>query len=98
VNQIFLFFAVIFSSFIFGFAYRFLLRKFSSNKIRRVTMNIDWTGRLIRGGLGVGLLILSIYWGFHLPTAFFAGFCFFEAIFSWCGLFAALGKTSCPIN
>jgi hypothetical protein len=29
---------------------------------------------------------------------FFSGFCFFEAAFSWCGFYAALGRTTCPVE
>jgi hypothetical protein len=29
---------------------------------------------------------------------FFSGFALFEALFSWCGFYAALGKSTCPIE
>lgn len=31
-------------------------------------------------------------------TIFFSGFAFFEAIFSWCGFYATIGKNTCPVE
>lgn len=83
-------------AFVFGFIYRVLLKKFAINKMRQRSHNIGKNDRFFRALLGAGLLVLGIvFWNPWM--LFFAGFCFFEAIFSWCGLYAALGKNSCPL-
>jgi len=84
--------------FLFGFFYRFILRRFTRNKIRKTSQNINLNGRLLRALIGVLLLIWGITTSWNPLIFFFAGFVLFEAIFSWCGLFAALGKSSCPLE
>jgi len=85
-------------AFIFGFLYRMALKKFANNKTRGTTKNIGTYDRMIRAGIGVTLLLIAITTTWNPWLLFFAGFAFFEAIFSWCGLHAALGKNTCPNN
>jgi hypothetical protein len=83
-------------AFIVGFVYRFIIKKLAKNSNRKSAHNIGKNDRLLRALLGVGLLIGGVYtWSPVL--LFFAGFCFFEALFSWCGFYAALGKNTCPL-
>ena len=84
--------------FVFGFLYRFILRKWTKEKVRKTSHNINLNGRLLRALIGIWLLLLAITTTWSPLLLFFAGFAFFEAIFSWCGLFAALGKSSCPLE
>ena len=85
-------------AFIVGFIYRALLFKFTKVKTLRPKKNINSNGRLLRAAIGVILLLFAIMTSWNPIVLFFAGFCFFEAIFSWCGVFAALGKNTCPMN
>ena len=89
-------------AFIFGFVYRTVLKKFARNTTRgaskNVSKNIGKKDRLIRLVIGVALLVLAITTTWSPWLLFFSGFAFFEAIFSWCGLYAALGKNTCPTN
>ena len=85
-------------AFITGFVYRLIIKKINKNKIRGVVKNINKKDRIIRVILGLALLILAITTTWNPILFFFAGFCFFEAIFSWCGLYAALGKNTCPVE
>ncbi len=85
-------------AFIFGFVYRYIVRKFSRNTLRKVHKNIGQKDRMIRWGIGIFLLILAVTTSWSPILLFFSGFTFFEAIFSWCGLYAALGRNSCPID
>jgi len=85
-------------AFIFGFVYRMLLKKFARNTIHGAGKNISNKDRTIRVVIGVILLLIAITTSWSPWLLFFSGFAFFEAIFSWCGLYAALGKNSCPIN
>ena len=85
-------------AFLFGFVYRILLRQFARNTTHGSTKNIGKNDRLIRIIIGVALLLIAITTTWNPLLLFFSGFAFFEAIFSWCGLFAALGKSTCPIN
>lgn len=83
---------------IVGFLYRAILKKFAKNSKRRAPRNIGIADRLVRFAIGVGLLIWAITTNWSPVLLFFSGFAFFEAIFSWCGFYAALGKSTCPVK
>jgi len=85
-------------AFAFGFLYRYILKKFATGTTRGVSHNIGKYDRLIRFAIGVALLLWAISTTWSLWLLFFAGFAFFEAIFSWCGLYAALGRNTCPVE
>lgn len=84
-------------AFIFGFLYRLILRKLASKTVQKVHHNIGTRDRTIRLIISLALLIWAITTSWNPLLLFFAGFTLFEAIFSWCGLYAALGKSSCPL-
>jgi Protein of unknown function (DUF2892) len=83
---------------IFGFAYRALLKHFARGTVRGVGQNIGKHDRTVRFVLGVALLLWAITTTWSPLLLFFSGFCFFEAVFSWCGFYAALGRTTCPVE
>lgn len=83
---------------IVGLLYRAILKKFAKNSPRGATRNIGKADRLLRLAIGVGLLLWAITTTWNPILIFFSGFALFEAIFSWCGFYAALGKNTCPIN
>lgn len=83
---------------IVGFMYRAILKKFAKNSSRGVTRNIGKADRLLRLAIGVGLLLGAITTTWSPILIFFSGFALFEAIFSWCGFYAAMGKNTCPVN
>lgn len=83
-------------AFVFGFLYRLILKKMAKNTNRQLKRNIGKNDKLVRLLLGVALLLIGTY-TWSPVMLFFAGFCFFEAIFSWCGFYAALGKNTCPL-
>lgn len=85
-------------AFMVGFIYRALIRKFAPKNKPRPGKNIDLSGRLLRTAIGGILLLIAITTSWSPALLFFAGFCFFEALFSWCGFYAALGKNTCPIQ
>lgn len=86
-------------AFIFGFAYRAILKKFAKKKsTRKLSHNIGKYDRIFRAVLGFALLLWAITTTWNPVLLFFSGFCFFESIFSWCGFYAAIGKNSCPIE
>ena len=87
-----------FFAFIIGFIYRALLRNLAKTGPHTRPRNIGGTDRLIRTGLGLALLIWAITTSWNPLLLFLSGFCFFEAVFSWCGFYAAIGKSSCPLN
>ncbi len=84
-------------AFIVGFLYRFLLKKFAKGSVRGAHKNIGKYDRLIRLAIWIGLLIWAITTSWNPILLFFSGFALFEALFSWCGIYAAIGKNSCPI-
>lgn len=81
-----------------GLIYRTLVRKLAKTEPYTRPRNIRGTDRLIRAGLGCGLLIWAITTSWNPLLLLLSGFCLFEAIFSWCGLYAAMGKSSCPLK
>lgn len=83
---------------IFGFAYRAVLKHFAKGTVRGVGQNIGKPDRAMRFVLGVVLLLWAITTTWSPLLLFFSGFCFFEAVFSWCGFYAALGRTTCPVE
>jgi len=85
-------------AFITGFIYRAILKKFAKNSPRGVARNIGKPDRLLRLAIGAGLLLWAITTSWSPILIFFSGFAFFEAIFSWCGFYAAMGKNTCPIK
>jgi hypothetical protein len=83
---------------LFGFVYRSLLKLIKKKMIqKRAKQNIGVSDRFVRAGIGISLLAVGIF-SKNEALLFFSGFCFFEAAFSWCGFYAILGKSSCPIN
>jgi hypothetical protein len=87
---------------LFGFAYRFLIRfyarKSKAESPRTLIHNIDTRDRLLRAFFGLVLFFVAITTNWSPWLLFAAGFCFFEALFSWCGLYAALGRSTCPVE
>lgn len=59
--------------------------------------NIGTTDRIIRLLIGIALLALAWWQGSWILLAF-ALFTFYEALASWCVLYALFGKNSCPID
>lgn len=85
------------AGFVLGFVYRTILKLVKSKKINvRAKMNIGKADRGVRLMIGIITLILGTYWNSQI-LLIAAGFCFFEAMFSWCGFYAILGKNTCEI-
>lgn len=85
-------------AFIVGFIYRAILKKFARRSAHGAPKNIGKSDRLLRALIGVALLLWAITTTWSPILIFFSGFAFFEAIFSWCGFYAALGKNTCPVD
>jgi hypothetical protein len=84
-------------AFVFGFIYRYLLRKFAGRTRYGRLKNIGTVDRRIRIGLAIILFVAAIAADWNPWLLFFSGFCVFEAIFSWCGFYAAIGRNTCPV-
>jgi len=83
---------------VFGLLYRAILKRFAKDSVRGATHNIGKADRLLRLAIGVGLLLWAITTSWSPLLLFFSGFALFEAIFSWCGFYAAIGKNTCPVE
>jgi hypothetical protein len=83
-------------AFISGFVYRAVLKQFAKKTTRGVSKNIGIHDRVVRALIGVVLLLIAITTTWSPWLFFFSGFAFFAALFSWCGLYAAFGKNTCP--
>jgi len=85
-------------AFIFGFIYRSIAKRLSIGKMPNGrTKNIGTFDRILRALLGTGLLILALTTTWNPLILLLSGFCFFEALFSWCAFYQAIGKNSCPL-
>ncbi len=82
---------------IFGFAYRFIIKRVAKSTVRGVHKNIGRNDRLLRLAIGIGLLLWAILTTWSPILIFFSGFCIFESIFSWCGVYQLMGKNTCNI-
>jgi hypothetical protein len=64
--------------------------------------NIGSLDRLLRLCLGLGLCLLvllsSVSLGLKILIILLALFTIFEALVGWCGLYALIGKNTCPIQ
>lgn len=86
-------------AFIFGFIYRYIVKKFAKKSLPgKIVRNIGKSDRLLRAGIGIGLFLWVVTTSWSPITLFISGFCLFEAIFSWCAFYQALGKNTCPIS
>ncbi len=85
-------------AFIVGFIYRAILKKFARRSAHGAPKNIGKSDRLLRVAIGVGLLLWAITTTWNPILIFFSGFALFEAIFSWCGFYAAMGNNTCPVE
>lgn len=81
-------------AFLVGFVFRSLLRRFAQQP-RSLARNIGTRDRILRISIGFALLLFAILTTWNPLLLFLAGFCFFEAIFGWCGFYAVLGKDTC---
>jgi len=85
-------------AFIFGWIYRTLLKRFARNTTRGSSKNIGTNDRMVRALIGIILLLIAITTTWSPWLLFLSGLAFFEALFSWCGIYAALGKNTCRVN
>jgi len=74
--------AVYVMTFIVGFIYRLLARKFAKNPVHKVHKNIGKTDRLIRAAIGLGLFLWTVTTSWNPILFFLSGLAFFEAVFS----------------
>ena len=82
---------------IIGFALRFVMKKFVKDTALSLHQK-SWCGGVLCLAIGVGLLLWAITTTWNPILIFFSGFALFEAIFSWCGFYVALGKNTCSIQ
>jgi hypothetical protein len=82
---------------IVGLVYRAILKYFAQNTVRSVSRNIGTSDRVFRFAIAIALLVWAITTTWSPLLIFLSGFALFEALFSWCGLYAAFGKSTCPI-
>ncbi len=83
-------------AFVFGLLYRYILKTFAKGTVRGVNNNIGNYDRTIRLTIWLGLLIWAITTSWSPWLLFFSGFALFEALFKWCGFYAAIGRSTCP--
>lgn len=90
--------AMYLAALIVGLIYRAILRHFTKGTVRGAAKNIGKADRLLRLALGMALLLWAMLTTWSPILIFLSGFAIFEAVFSWCGFYAALGKNTCPVE
>ena len=89
-------------SFIIGFLYRWVIKRFVRKSVKKNVRsggnNIGMPDRLFRAAIGIFLFIWAVATSWSPILLFFSGFCLFEAVFSWCAFYQAIGKNTCPIG
>lgn len=89
---------------VFGVVTRLLIKKFAHHSsiglpgAGSVPKNLGMPDRLLRFTLGLVLLLFAILTTWNPILLFLSGFAFFESAFSWCILYAAIGRTTYPIK
>jgi len=85
---------------IIGFAIGFAARlgaKFLFKGKGKRHRNIGRADRLGRAFLAALILFAAANLAWSPSLIIVSGFVFFEAVFSWCGLYAMMGKDTCPL-
>ena len=59
--------------------------------------NIGLPDRLLRLTIAIVVLVYGLWVGSELAVVI-AGYTFYEALAKWCGLYALVGRNTCPIN
>ncbi len=81
-----------------GLIYRAIMMRMAKKNIRGAAKNIGKKDKRMRYLLGLAALIAAIILDWNPILLFISGFNFFQAVFSWCGFYAAIGKNTCPIE
>jgi hypothetical protein len=80
---------------LFGIVMRFVMGRVRRGSVHGLRRNLSAHDRSVRLTLGVALLAIAAVTNWGPVTVFFSGFCFYEAVASWCGFYALAGKTTC---
>lgn len=85
-------------AFIFGFVYRFIARKLAKSQTGKMVKNMNKKDRLIRLIAGIVFLLIEIFTTWNMGWIFISGVLVFQAVFSWCFVYQAIGKNTCPVE
>jgi len=80
------------------FTVRFAAARMAKNAVRGARHNVGTIDRFIRLAIAAALLLWAITTTWSIILIFLSGFVLFTAIFSWCGLYAALGIKTCSVK
>jgi hypothetical protein len=83
---------------IVGLIYRTIMKRLARTAPRTASKNIGRNDRLIRAVIGVVLLLWAITATWNPLLIFLSGLAFFEAVFSWCGVYAMMGRNTCEVG
>jgi hypothetical protein len=81
--------------FLLGFILRVIMRLAARNKSHGAAKNINVSDRVFRLALGIGLFVGAVTTSWNPIMLILSGFTVFEAMFSWCVVYAAMGKNTC---
>ena len=85
-------------AFVVGFICSATFKKITLGSHQGFQKNIGVFDRIIRFAVWLGLLVWAIITSWNPILLFFSGFALYEALFCWCGLYAALGRNTYPMK
>jgi hypothetical protein len=90
---------LVLGGFVIGLVWRKALKLFAGARkgVKIHVRNIGMKDRVVRLLLALFLLFIGV-WLWIPAMMLIAGFVFYEAVSSWCVLYAAMGKNTCPIS
>lgn len=89
-------------AFIFGFILKFIIKYVQTRRaiagVITKTKNIGTRDRLVRLAIGLALLLVAMLTTWSPILIFVSGIVVFQAVFSWCFIYQAMGKNTCPVG
>lgn len=87
---------VVILGFFFGVVGRIIIGKVLQKHQEKIHKNIGMYDRVFRIVLGVVLIWVAVLTTWNPALLILGGFCLYEGVVGWCGLYALAGKSTCP--
>ncbi|MBP6912677.1 MAG: DUF2892 domain-containing protein [Candidatus Pacebacteria bacterium] len=89
-------------AFIFGFILKFIIKYVQTRRamagVITKSKNIGTYDRLVRLAIGLAMLLVAMTTTWNPILIFASGIVVFQAVFSWCFVYQAMGKNTCPVE
>jgi len=89
-------------AFIFGFILKFIIKYVQTKRamagVITKSKNIGTRDRLVRLAIGLAMLLFAMLTTWNPILIFISGVVVFQAVFSWCFVYQAMGKNTCEVS